>query len=365
MSAPSTVFVTGGAGFIGSALIRLLLAETSVRVVNIDKLTYAGNLASLPGAADNPRYHFSRTDIGDCGALDALFRRFRPCGVMHLAAESHVDRAINGSAAFIGTNIVGTHTLLEAARRYWQGLPENARTAFRFHHVSTDEVYGDLGNSTRLCSETSAYTPGNPYSASKAAADHLVSAWQRTYGLPVLRSNCTNNYGPYQFPEKLIPLTIIQALRGQPLPVYGAGQHVRDWLHVTDHARALWTVFTRAAAGAHYHIGAHNPQRNIDVVRAICTLLDDMHPSAGHAATAHLGSYTQLITHVADRPGHDSRYALDAGKIKRELGWAAQQNFADGLHQTVCWYLNHPDWWQAAMRSGSHTGWHTARGATA
>lgn len=357
MSAPlsDTVFVTGGAGFIGSALIRYLLAETEVCVVNIDKLTYAGNLASLPGADAHPRYRFSRTDINDRAALDALLAEHRPRGILHLAAESHVDRSIDGPAAFIDTNIVGTYTLLEAARHYWQGLPENAKPHFRFHHVSTDEVFGDLTDTGDLFRETTAYAPSSPYSASKAASDHLVRAWHRTYGLPVVMSNCSNNYGPYHFPEKLIPLMIIQALHGKPLPVYGQGLQVRDWLYVEDHARALWTVFTRAQTGESYNIGGHNEQRNIDVVEAVCALLDELHPCHRQPVTAHIRHYRDLITHVADRPGHDVRYAIDAGKIRRDLGWTPQETFASGLRKTVAWYLAHRDWWQAIL-DGRDTG---------
>lgn len=345
----NTVFVTGGAGFIGSALIRHLIRNTDAEVVNIDKLTYAGNLQSLESVSSNPRYRFSQTDICDRAALDALFAEHRPRGVLHLAAESHVDRSITGPAAFIETNIIGTYTLLEAARSYWNTLSDGHKAQFRFHHISTDEVFGDLHDSSGLFTETTPYAPSSPYSASKASSDHLVRAWHRTYGLPVVLTNCSNNYGPYHFPEKLIPLMILNCLAGKPLPVYGEGQQIRDWLFVEDHARALWEVFNRAENGESYNIGGHNERRNIDVVRAICAILDEIRPSET------LASYTELITHVADRPGHDVRYAIDAAKIARDLGWKPQETFESGIRKTVEWYLANENWWRAVL-DGSYQG---------
>ena len=358
------LLITGGAGFIGSALVRHVIQNTSDSVVNVDKLTYAGNLESLAPVAGDARYAFEQVDICDRAELDRVFAQHQPDAVMHLAAESHVDRSIDGPAAFIDTNIVGTYTLLEASRHYWHGLPETQQSRFRFHHISTDEVYGDLHGSNDLFTETTPYAPSSPYSASKAAADHLVRAWQRTYGLPVVLTHCSNNYGPYHFPEKLIPLTIINAIHGKALPIYGDGLHIRDWLYVEDHARALWTVFTRAANGAHYHIGGHNQRHNIDVVRSICAILDSVRPTAQHPATAHLNNYAQLITHVADRPGHDVRYAIDAGKIERDLGWKPQECFESGIRKTVLWYLNHPAWWQAIL-GGQHQSGRLGLGETA
>ncbi len=349
-----TIFVTGGAGFIGSAVIRHLMADTDYTVVNIDKLTYAGNLSSLDSVSQHPRYHFEQVDICDRAQIDQLFAQYQPDGIMHLAAESHVDRSIDGPAAFVETNIVGTYTLLEAARQYWQALPAAQQTAFRFHHISTDEVFGDLHDSDALFTETTPYAPSSPYSASKAASDHLVRAWHRTYGLPVVLSNCSNNYGPFHFPEKLIPLMIINALAGKPLPVYGAGQQIRDWLFVEDHARALFTVFRQASVGESYNIGGHNERKNIDVVHAICDLLDELHAPAQSNITAHLSSYRELITYVTDRPGHDLRYAIDASKIERELGWKPQETFESGIRKTVLWYLHHRDWWQAILDGHNH-----------
>jgi dTDP-glucose 4,6-dehydratase len=331
----SPILITGGAGFIGSAVIRYILRHTAHRVVNVDKLTYAGNLAAVAEVSSDPRYAFERIDICDAHAMRRVFAQYRPAAVMHLAAESHVDRSIEGPAPFISTNIVGTYTLLEVAREYWSSLDDAGRTAFRFHHVSTDEVYGDLDGSDALFTEDTPYAPSSPYSASKAAADHLVRAWHRTYGLPVLITNCSNNYGPYQYPEKLIPLVIRNALAGRPLPVYGRGDQVRDWLYVEDHARALYAVLTRGRVGETYNIGGHNEQRNIDVVRQICALLEELAPDK----PAGVRRYEDLITFVPDRPGHDRRYAIDASKIARELGWMPQETFASGLRKTVQWML--------------------------
>ncbi|MHA3902156.1 dTDP-glucose 4,6-dehydratase [Castellaniella sp. WN] len=334
------ILVTGGAGFIGSALIRHLIGHTGHSVVNIDKLTYAGNLESLESVANDPRYVFERLDICDAPGLADTFARHRPDAVMHLAAESHVDRSIDGPAAFVRTNLVGTYALLEAARTHWNGLDAAARAAFRFHHISTDEVYGDLAGTGSLFTETTPYAPSSPYSASKAGSDHLARAWHRTYGLPVLVTNCSNNYGPCHFPEKLIPLIILNALEGKPLPVYGQGLQVRDWLYVEDHARALLRVVESGMPGETYNIGGHNEQRNIDVVRNICDLLEELAPEHPPG----VARYADLITHVADRPGHDLRYAIDAGKIARELGWTPRETFATGLRKTVRWYLEHRDW---------------------
>ena len=339
------ILVTGGAGFIGSAVVRHLLADTTHRVINLDKLTYAGNLHSLPGAATNPRYVFEQVDICDSAALARVVAEHSPTAVMHLAAESHVDRSIDGPDAFIQTNLVGTYCLLEAARAYWNQLAEPERSAFRFHHISTDEVYGDLHGSNALFTEQTPYSPSSPYSASKAGSDHLVRAWQRTYGLPTLITNCSNNYGPYHFPEKLIPHMILNALAGKPLPVYGDGAQIRDWLYVEDHARALVQVVTRGVVGQTYNIGGHNEQTNLTVVRSICALLDELAPAAQ--------PYARLITHVKDRPGHDLRYAIDASKIERQLGWRPQETFASGLRKTVQWYLDNRSWWQNVL-NGSY-----------
>lgn len=338
-----TFLVTGGAGFIGSAVIRELIENSSHRVVNVDKLTYAGNLASLRSVEDNPRYVFEQVDICDAEAVAQLFDCHQPDVVMHLAAESHVDRSIDGPAEFINTNIVGTYTLLEAARSYWQNKGKPAD--FRFHHISTDEVYGDLHGSDDLFTETTPYAPSSPYSASKASSDHLVRAWQRTYNFPTLVTNCSNNYGPYHFPEKLIPLMILNALAGKPLPVYGDGAQIRDWLFVEDHARALIKVATEAEAGQTYNIGGHNEKKNIEVVQLICDLLEDLVPEK----PAGIEAYRDLITFVQDRPGHDLRYAIDASKIERELNWVPQETFETGLKKTVEWYLNRKDWWQPLL----------------
>ena len=346
------ILVTGGAGFIGSALIRHIIGDTRDAVVNVDKLTYAGNLTSLAGAAQSDRYTFEHVDICDRAELDRVFSQHQPDVVMHLAAESHVDRSIDGPAAFIETNIVGTYTLLEAARQYWRGLDGGRKDAFRFHHISTDEVYGDLEDPDALFTETTPYAPSSPYSASKASSDHLVRAWQRTYGLPTIITNCSNNYGPYHFPEKLIPLTILNALEGKPLPVYGKGNQVRDWLYVDDHARALYQVITQAAVGEIYNIGGHNEKQNIDVVRTICALLEELAPQKPQGVS----QYVDLITFVQDRPGHDLRYAIDASKIQRELGWAPQETFESGIRKTVQWYLDYPDW-VAQVKSGAYQHW--------
>jgi dTDP-glucose 4,6-dehydratase len=338
-----TVLVTGGAGFIGSAVIRHLLAETDLEVISADKLTYAANPDALAAVADSPRYRFEQVDICNRRAADRLFDECRPDAVMHLAAESHVDRSVDRPAAFIQTNIVGTYTLLEASLSYWRNLPAPSRERFRFHHVSTDEVYGSLGE-VGLFTEETAYRPNSPYSASKASSDHLVRAWYKTYGLPVVVSNCSNNYGPFQFPEKLIPLMTLNALQRKPLPVYGRGLNVRDWLYVEDHARALVTIMTGGAVGETYNVGGNNEMRNIDVVEAICDLVDEMAPERS------CGSRRDLITFVDDRPGHDQRYAIDASKLTRDLGWAPSETFASGLRKTVEWYVTHRAWWEKLRR---------------
>lgn len=339
--------VTGGAGFIGSALVRHIIGAGTGDVLVVDKLTYAGNLQSLAPVADNPRYAFARADIVDSAKMREIFADYRPDVVMHLAAESHVDRSIDGSAEFIRTNIVGTHVLLQTALHYWRSLPQARQADFRFHHVSTDEVFGSLGAEGRFC-ETTAYAPRSPYSASKAASDHLVRSWHHTYGLPVVLSNCSNNYGPYHFPEKLIPLIIINGLEGKPLPVYGAGANVRDWLYVEDHARALLAVATGGRLGETYCIGGGNEKRNIDVVRAICALLDELAPDAANGRES-------LINYVTDRPGHDLRYAIDASRIASELGWQPRETFESGLRKTVQWYLANRAWWQR-IRDGVYGG---------
>ncbi len=332
--------ITGGAGFIGSAVVRYLVRETDYRVCVVDKLTYAGNLASLAPIANNPRYSFIRADIADAARMKDVFSSFQPDAVMHLAAESHVDRSIDGPAAFIETNIIGTYTLLETALAYWRKLSNGAQSAFRFHHISTDEVFGSL-DADGCFTETTAYAPRSPYSASKAASDHLVRAWHHTYGLPVLITNCSNNYGPYHFPEKLIPLTIINGLEGKKLPVYGEGGNIRDWLYVEDHARALLCVLNGGRPGETYCIGGRSERANLDVVRAICALLDELAPSQA------IGSRDSLIAFVADRPGHDLRYAIDPARICSELGWQPQESFESGLRKTVEWYLSNRSWWQA------------------
>ncbi|MEM9810150.1 MAG: dTDP-glucose 4,6-dehydratase [Pseudomonadota bacterium] len=330
------VLVTGGAGFIGSAVIRHLINETHAEVINVDKLTYAANLDTLKSVADSQRYRFYQLDICDGAAMAKLFADEKPTHVMHLAAESHVDRSIAGAADFISTNIVGTYALLEAARTYRDGLEGEVRDAFRFHHISTDEVYGSLG-AEGLFEETTAYDPSSPYSASKAASDHLVVAWGRTYGLPIVISNCSNNYGPFQFPEKLIPLMILKCLADEPLPVYGDGSNIRDWLHVDDHARALVTILKQGRLGEKYNVGGRNERTNLEVVNTICDIVDEHKPADAPRRS--------LITYVSDRPGHDHRYAIDAHKLENELGWKAQHNFDTGIRETISWYLEHAEWW--------------------
>ena len=338
----ATIMVTGGAGFIGSAVIRRLLRTTTATVINVDALTYAGSLDTVAEVADSPRHVFAQVNITDEPALTALFTRYRPEAVLHLAAETHVDRSIDGPATFIHTNIVGTYTLLEVARRYWSGLEGAARADFRLLHVSTDEVFGSLGANGAFC-ETTPYSPNSPYSASKAASDHLVRAWHHTYGLPVVLTNCSNNYGPFQFPEKLIPLMIAKGLAGDPLPVYGRGENVRDWLFVEDHASALLAALEAGGVGETYTIGGGAEMTNIALVRQLCALLDRLAPDAA-------GPHERLIRFVADRPGHDLRYAIDSSKIRRELGWQPAQSFDSGLEATVRWYLEHRDW-LAGIRS--------------
>jgi dTDP-glucose 4,6-dehydratase len=344
------ILVTGGAGFIGSAVVRHIIGNTNDAVVNVDKLTYAGNLESLIEVSTHERYAFEPIDICDRDALNRVFELHQPDAVMHLAAESHVDRSIDGPAAFIETNIVGTYTLLEAARAYWNQLDQARKAAFRFHHISTDEVYGDLEGTDDLFTETTSYAPSSPYSASKASSDHLVRAWQRTYGFPTMVTNCSNNYGPYHFPEKLIPLMILNALEGKSLPVYGNGMQIRDWLFVEDHARALYKVVTEGVIGETYNIGGHNEKANIEVVNTICALLEELVPNKPEGV-AH---YADLITYVKDRPGHDVRYAIDASKIASELGWQPEETFESGIRKTVEWYLNNQEWWSRVL-DGSYT----------
>ena len=345
------IIVTGGAGFIGSAVVRHIINDTPDEVVVVDSLTYAGNLESLTDVADSPRFKFEQVSICDRAELDRIFNEQQPDAVMHLAAESHVDRSIDGPAEFIETNIIGTYTMLEAARSHWNKLDEKGKQNFRFHHISTDEVYGDLHGTDDIFTETTPYAPSSPYSASKASSDHLVRAWLRTYGLPTIVTNCSNNYGPYHFPEKLIPLIILNALDGKPLPVYGDGGQIRDWLYVEDHARALYKVVTEGIVGETYNIGGHNERKNIDVVKTICHLLEELVP----VKPAGVAQYTDLITYVTDRPGHDMRYAIDADKIYKELGWKPQETFESGIRKTVEWYLANEVWW-SRVKDGSYAG---------
>ena len=344
-----TILVTGGAGFIGSAVIRNILSSTDFTVVNIDKLTYAGNVDSIPDADSNKRYHLEIIDICDKSAIEAVFEKYKPNAVMHLAAESHVDRSIDSPDEFMQTNIIGTFNLLVAARSYFQTLDDDAKSTFRFHHISTDEVYGDLDGEDDLFTEQTSYAPSSPYSASKASSDHLVRAWGRTYGLPTIITNCSNNYGPYHFPEKLIPHVILNAISGKPLPVYGDGSQIRDWLYVEDHAQALLQVVTEGEVGETYNIGGHNEKKNIEVVEAICDLLEELAPNKPSGVV----HYRDLITFVKDRPGHDARYAIDASKIERKLGWVPEESFETGLRKTVQWYLENKQWWERVL-SGAY-----------
>lgn len=344
------ILVTGGAGFIGSAVVRYVIKNTKNSIVNVDKLTYAGNLESLIEASTSERYAFEQVDICNKAELERIFALHKPDAVMHLAAESHVDRSIDGPSEFIETNIIGTYTLLEVCRQYWSKLEWVKKSTFRFHHISTDEVYGDLEGTDDLFTETTSYSPSSPYSASKASSDHLVRAWQRTYGLPTIVTNCSNNYGPYHFPEKLIPLIILNAVEGKALPVYGNGMQIRDWLFVEDHARALYKVVTEGEVGETYNIGGHNEKANIDVVKTICTLLEELVTNKPNGIT----NYQDLITYVTDRPGHDVRYAIDASKIERELGWIPEETFESGIRSTVEWYLKNKTWWSRVL-DGSYS----------
>ena len=351
MNVPKRFLVTGGAGFIGSAVIRYLINETDHIVFNLDKLTYAGNLESLSDVAEHENYQFGQIDICDQQDIARIYSEFRPDVVMHLAAESHVDRSIDGPAEFIQSNIIGTYNMLEEGRKYWRSLDENGQQKFRFHHISTDEVYGSLGNEGMFTEDT-AYDPSSPYSASKASSDHLVRAWNRTYGLPVVITNCSNNYGPYQFPEKLIPVVILNALKGEALPIYGKGNQIRDWLYVEDHARALYKVVTEGKDGQTYNIGGHNEKTNMDVVLTICQILDELVPNHPAGITR----YEDLITHVADRPGHDLRYAIDAAKLQNELNWVPEETFETGIRKSVKWYLENEQWIEH-VSSGEYQNW--------
>jgi dTDP-glucose 4,6-dehydratase len=341
-----TILVTGGAGFIGSAVCRHLITDTDVEVVNVDKLTYAGNINSLRSIAGNPRYHFIKTDICDAVSLERIFTKFRPGAVVHLAAESHVDRSITASRQFLETNVVGTFELLQAARNYWNGLSPHQQSSFRFLHVSTDEVFGSLGHEGRF-SEQSAYDPSSPYAASKAAADHLVRAWHRTFELPILLSNCSNNFGPFQFPEKLIPLTILNAIESRPLPVYGDGSNIRDWIYIDDHVKALLRILVSGAPGHSYNVGASQEHTNIEVVQTICQIMDRLRPGKGR--------HTDLLVYVEDRPGHDRRYAIDASKLKTELNWSPEMSFEEGIELTIRWYLEN-EWWWRPLRENNYDG---------
>ncbi len=344
------IIITGGAGFIGSAVIRHIIENTSNTVINLDKLTYAGNLESLNEVNAETRYFFEQVDICDRAELNRVLSHYQPDAIMHLAAESHVDRSIDGPAAFIETNVVGTYILLESVRAYWNDLEPKKKASFRFHHISTDEVYGDLEGTDDLFTEKTSYEPSSPYSASKASSDHLVRAWLRTYGLPTIVTNCSNNYGPYHFPEKLIPLMILNAIDGKQLPVYGDGMQIRDWLYVEDHARALYKVVTEGEVGETYNIGGHNEKANIEVVQTICSLLEELVPNKPKG----VNQYQDLITYVTDRPGHDVRYAIDASKIERELGWTPEESFETGIRKTVEWYLNNKQWWSRVL-DGSYS----------
>ncbi|MCR9636260.1 dTDP-glucose 4,6-dehydratase [Vibrio alginolyticus] len=344
------ILVTGGAGFIGSAVIRHIIRNTQDSVINLDSLTYAGNLESLADVESNERYSFEKVDICNRSELDRVLKKYQPDVIMHLAAESHVDRSIDGPGTFIETNIIGTYNMLESARNFWNQLEEKKKKSFRFHHISTDEVFGDLEGTEDLFTETTPYAPSSPYSASKASSDHLVRAWQRTYNLPTLITNCSNNYGPYHFPEKLIPLMILNALDGKPLPVYGDGMQIRDWLFVEDHARALYKVVTEGEIGETYNIGGHNEKANIEVVKTICSLLEEFRPNK----PAGVESYESLITYVKDRPGHDVRYAIDATKIAQELNWTPEETFESGIRKTVEWYLDNQTWWKRVL-DGSYS----------
>ncbi|MDO6455355.1 dTDP-glucose 4,6-dehydratase [Neptunomonas phycophila] len=352
-----TFLITGGAGFIGSAVVRELINNTTHNVINVDKLTYTGNLESLSSVETNERYTFLQADICDKAAMEAALEQYQPDIIMHLAAESHVDRSIDGPGEFIQTNVVGTYTLLESARNYWLSLKNSNQEKaqeFRFHHISTDEVYGDLHDDNDLFTETTPYAPSSPYSASKASSDHLVRAWQRTFDLPTLVTNCSNNYGPYHFPEKLIPLMILNALAGKPLPVYGDGKQIRDWLYVEDHARALILVAQQGEVGETYNIGGHNEKQNIEVVHTLCELLDELRPTIANTAVS-VNTYKDLVAYVADRPGHDVRYAIDASKIEKELGWVPKETFETGLRKTIEWYLENESWWKR-VQNGSYQG---------